>query len=144
MREKFDYERRLSDMVSRYVRRIISEDFNISSSVPDLDICFMDRPSDYYRFMSVLSTWLEPLDFEKRLRQAYSSPRVGVLLGWQNVRIYAVCPSEKLNSTLASTILAGVCITITDSCLLRRHSSSLSIVILRSACATAVGSTRLF
>lgn len=96
MDEEVDYERRLSVMIARYVRWIDTDDFDSSSLVVDMDLCCMDRPLDYCWFMSFSATWREQLDFEVRLRQVHSDPRARVLLGWQNVEVFAVRPSERV------------------------------------------------
>lgn len=46
--------------------------------------------------MSFSSTWLEQLDFEMRLRRVHSDPLAKVLLGWQNVEVFAVHMFERV------------------------------------------------
>lgn len=76
-------------MIARYVRWIDSDDFVTFFFMADLYLCCMNRPLEYCGFMSLSSTWLEQLDFEVSFRQDHSDPRARVLLGWQNVEVFA-------------------------------------------------------
>lgn len=55
----------------------------------------MDHRFDNCWSVSFLSTLLEQLDLDVRHRQVQSSPQACVLLGWHNVKIFVVRPSER-------------------------------------------------
>lgn len=94
MGEEVDYG--LSIMFARYIRRVDSDDFESSSLMADMELCCMERPLDYFCFMSFSSNLLKQLDFEVRLHQVHSDPWARVLIGWQNIAVVVVRPSKRI------------------------------------------------
>lgn len=56
----------------------------------------MDLPLNYCWFTTFSLAWLDQLDMKVRLRQDHTDPTAFVLTGWQNVKVFALRPAERV------------------------------------------------